>query len=505
MVFILLGLLSMGLTDDSIQTPLETSDYSSLSSHQDMLSYLEKLAISSENLTLKIIGQSVEERDLPALFYSLEKKLTTQRSQKPLVLIFCQQHGDEPSGKEAALVLARDLLDNYQYLLESLDIILIPQLNSDGAEKGERRNANDMDLNRNHAILSEPESMALHNLFYEWMPEVTLDVHEYNAITELWVSNGFVKDAEEQLGKLSNLNVAKPILDYSGSIIVPAVAQKVRSAGFTFHEYVVGTPFENDRLRYSTTAINDGRQSLGIYNTFSFILEGKKYNDLLTNIQRRVAGQVTAMVAFLETIGENANLVLEITRQSREALLSEENLGKSRAYIQMDYYPDSTNYAILFPVFNLETWKKEEKELKNYHANVRVRKSVRKPLAYVVPASEKELISVLSRHHIEMKEIKQSTSMDVETYQVLHVTSYIEEEVEVPYVDIEMHRSTKQIEKGSVIIPLNQAAGNLIPLLLEPQSTFNLCREVSGRKYRFANYLTEGTVYPVYRLMKPSP
>jgi hypothetical protein len=280
------------------------------------------------------------------------------------------------------------------------------------------------------------------------------------------------------------------------------VAQKVRSAGFTFHEYVVGTPFEKDRMRFSTTAINDGRQSLGIYNTLSFILEGKKYNDLLTNIQRRVAGQEAAMVALLETVGENASTIMEITRQSRGGLLSEEKLGKSRAYIQMDYYPDSTNYAILFPVFNLETWKKEEKELKNYHAKVRVRKSVRKPFAYVVPASEKELINVLSRHYIEMKEIKQSTSMDVESYQIMHVTSYIEEEVEVPYVDIEVHWSTKKIEKGSVIIPLNQAAGNLIPLLLEPQSTFNLCREASGRKYRFADYLREGTVYPVYRLMK---
>jgi predicted deacylase len=117
-----------------------------------------------------------------------------------LVLIFCQQHGDEPSGKEAALVLARDLRDKYKYLLESLDLILIPQLNPDGSEKGERRNANDMDLNRNHAILSEPESIALHKLFFQWMPEVALDVHEYNEITELWVSKGFVKDEEEKMG-----------------------------------------------------------------------------------------------------------------------------------------------------------------------------------------------------------------------------------------------------------------------------------------------------------------
>ncbi|MCK4894042.1 MAG: hypothetical protein KAT07_08745, partial [Calditrichia bacterium] len=49
---------------------------------------------------------------------------------------------------------------------------------------------------------------------------------------------------------------------------------------------------------------------------------------------------------------------------------------------------------------------------------------------------------------------------------------------------------------------LSQPAGNLLPLLLEPQSRFSLCGENSGRKYNFSEYLKENSEYPIYRLME---
>jgi len=94
---------------------------------------------------------------------------------------------------------------------KALDLILVPRVNPDGAEMGTRRNANKMDLNRNHVILSEPESSALHQLFLEWKPEVTLDIHEYNAVSKTWISHGMMKDAEEMLGAVSNLNISEKI------------------------------------------------------------------------------------------------------------------------------------------------------------------------------------------------------------------------------------------------------------------------------------------------------
>jgi hypothetical protein len=76
----------------------------------------------------------------------------------------------------------------------------------------------------------------------------------------------------------------------------------------------------------------------------------------------------------------------------------------------------------------------------------------------------------------------------------------IEEETEVPYVDVEVKKMTRNFDKGTVIVYLTQPAGNFIPLLLEPQSRFSLYQEGSGRKYRLSEYLKENTEFPIYRL-----
>lgn len=498
----LLLYFSIVLTQPSLKTPLERSGYTSLSSHQDMMTYLQGLSKSSPLVSMKIIGESVEGRSIPALFFSSDKAIGTRRDTKPFVLIFCQQHGDEPSGKEAALVLAREITQSNSDLLHKLDLVLVPQMNPDGSEKGERKNANGMDLNRNHVILSEPETRALHQLFSEWMPEVTLDVHEYSAVSEKWVKQGFIKNVDVQLGKVSNANIAAQIYDYSARIFIPSIGSILKNQGYTFHEYLVGTPFEGSRLRYSTTAVNDGRQSFGIFNTFSFIQEGIQFGDLITRIDYRVNAQVSALIAFLTTVGQNTQDILQIIRETRQQILENDRIKNPRVFIQMDYYPDSTMMVSNFPIFDLLTWQKEERALENFQGKVKVRKSIEKPVAYVIPASENRLLEVLSRHRIEMNPLTEKRTLQVFAYQIMHVTTFQEEENDVPYVDVQVKNISRDFEKGSMIIYLSQPAGNLLPLLLEPQSRFSLCGENSGRKYNFSEYLKENSEYPIYRLME---
>lgn len=484
-----------------LQTPLERSHYTRLTAYADMMNYLQELDHKNSQLSMKIIGQSVEGRDIPVLFIGADKLFGSQRNRKPVVLIFCQQHGDEPSGKEAALILARELSGQKKAILKDVDVILIPQMNPDGAEKNQRKNAHDMDLNRNHVILSEPETQALHRLFREWMPQVTLDVHEYSAISESWIAHGFIKDADEQLGKLSNLNVSESILQFSGEVFIPEISRQLASAGFTFHEYIVGNPFEDSRLRYSTTAINDGRQSLGIFNTFSFILEGKQYVNLLTDIESRTRGQLVAITAFLRTVSAHSQEILQSIQAARQEVLNPEKQPEKRAYIQMDYYPDSSNITIRFPVFNLENWQKETKELKNFHSRVLVKKSVARPVAYVIPSGNKSLLEILERHEIAMKPLKKVADLKVEVYRILHVTTMTEEDQDVPYVDLSISTEQKSFREGDVVVTLNQPAGLMLPLILEPESTYSLCKDGSGRKYRLKEYLRENAEYPIYRLM----
>lgn len=261
LLLICLMILNLSLVaQNNLKTDLEKSNFTKLTSYQEMINYLQELVQTSNQVKMDYIGSAISGKKIPILYFS-ENDFGNQRDTKPLVMVICQQHGNEPSGKEAALIVARQLINDKSYLLSKMDLALVPMVNIDGGEMGKRRNANNMDLNRNYVILSEPESRAVHKLFMKWKPEITLDIHEFNAVTKQWISQGITKDAEEMLGGNSNLNIDENIMTFSKNIFIPAVGKKVIDADVRFHEYVVGSPFKNNRIRYSTTNINDGRQS----------------------------------------------------------------------------------------------------------------------------------------------------------------------------------------------------------------------------------------------------
>ncbi|MEJ2636951.1 MAG: hypothetical protein P8184_16895, partial [Calditrichia bacterium] len=303
------------------------------------------------------------------------------------------------------------------------------------------------------------------------------------------------------LGGVTNLNIDAQIIDFTKSVFIPTVGEKVKNAGFTFHRYVVGDPFEGSRMRYSTVEINDGRQSLGIYNTFSFIIEGKRYADLTTKIRRRAEGQLTAMLSLLQTVAENKEQIMKIVSESRNQLLQESHTSPVWSDIQMEYFLDSTNAVLNFPIFNLHTWHHEIKELGNFHSLVRVKKSIEQPEGYVIPADQGELIKLLERHRIKMLPLQRDSLIRVEYYLLKHVTTRMEEEMELPYVDVRVKSELHKFGKGSVIVYLNQPARLVLPLILEPESSFSIVAESSGRKYQF-DYLKERSVYPIFRLVK---
>lgn len=487
-------LLAFHANAAELQTALETSGWSQLTSHEQMMAYLGPLADSSVRLSMKSVGTSVSGRPIPALFFSDDPVFGSRRGQKPVVMIYCQQHGDEPSGKEAAMIVARRLLHEDAGLLQNLDLILVPQVNPDGSEAGQRRNANNMDLNRNHVILSEPESNALHQLFLDWMPEVTLDVHEYNAVLESWLEAGYIKDADEMLGGVTNLNIDPEIMAFTRDIFIPETGAKIEQDGFRFHRYIVGDPFTEKVMRYSTTAINDGRQSMGIYNTLSFIIEGKRYGNLINEIEKRTKGQVSAILSFLETANRHAGDMLSIVTQARVRMAE-----LQESYIQMDYYADPNNPILTFPVFDLKTWTHTNRDFDVFKPVVKAKKSVTKPAAYAFTASETRLIELLEKHRIPMLILDNDQLAETETYHVKYVSEAIDEGKPTVLVDVDKTMQSETLPAGTIVVPVTGATSNLVPLMLEPESTWRVASPRSGDKYRFS-YLGEGKSYPVKRL-----
>jgi len=125
-------------------------------------------------LTTTVIGHSV-----------LNKSIYAHRLGKgpKKVLLWSQMHGNESTTTRALL----DLFDHLHSisgapLLEGLTLLIIPQLNPDGSTAYTRLNTNNIDLNRDALDLSQPESIALNEVFKSFSPDFCFNLHGQRSI-----------------------------------------------------------------------------------------------------------------------------------------------------------------------------------------------------------------------------------------------------------------------------------------------------------------------------------
>ena len=75
--------------------------------HAEMEQFLHDLATSHEHVTVIEVGRSVEDKSLLLVRIKADDDMDPWR-----VLLIGVQHGDEPAGKDAILVLVRDAAEN---------------------------------------------------------------------------------------------------------------------------------------------------------------------------------------------------------------------------------------------------------------------------------------------------------------------------------------------------------------------------------------------------------
>lgn len=477
------------------QTPLERASGDVLTSHQEMMTFLGELQSETQNLTIETIGRSVEGRPIVLLRFGSPSPAGSAARDKIKVFIFAQQHGDEPSGKEAAIALARDIAaGTFTAFLDKVDLLLVPQVNPDGSEKRQRRNANGADLNRQHLTLSEPELVAIHTVFQKHMPEATLDVHEYGSAGRAWAESDMEKNFGQQIGALSNFNASIALRRFAWSRVIPDLASRLEPRDVSLQRYlVVGDP--NERFRYSTAALNDGRNSMGIYHSLSFITEGQKQATVEGNIHERARQQLETMKAFIDFFAANANEVKQLVESQRE-LLTSDRLPRSVSIV-MDYAKDPASPGLTVSVKNLRTGRLEDRTFENFYPLVKSIKSVQRPWAYVIPPHATALVQVFERHRIQIAKIDEPLRAALESYRISGVKLADIEDKEALDVDVIVSRRIGTIPAGHLLVRTNQIQTNLIVTLLEPQSQFGL-----AQLEEFSSLLRVGSEYPVLRLMR---
>lgn len=141
--------------------------------HSDIIPLIDKLKNQNE-FAVTNVGKSVEGRDL---------NLISIGNGKTKIFLWSQMHGDESTATAALFDIFNFLSDSANkefcdYLFSKVSLYFLPMVNPDGAERFKRRNAYDIDLNRDASKLQTPEAKILKNVFDSLKADFGFNLHD---------------------------------------------------------------------------------------------------------------------------------------------------------------------------------------------------------------------------------------------------------------------------------------------------------------------------------------
>jgi len=320
-----------------------------------------------------------------------------------------------------------------------------------------------------------------------------MDVHEYYPYTEDYLQYGYIKYFDEQIGTLTNPNVSERIRNFCNTEYLPFIKSYLNERNFTFHNYIPGGPPEVNYIRYSTYDINDGRQSLGIQNSFSFIQEGKNGEDSLDNINRRANGQALGMFGFIEFVYLQKDFIKSMIYEERDKLI-DGNVPEKVA-IQMEHV--SNGEKLIVPLRSIYTNTDSLITVTDFRPIVKSIYDVKIPIGYLIPKSLTELYDWSVRQNLNITDFNFTNDYDFQRYFVSEIDSIDFEGDTVVNPAVELKEIQNEIKHNEYFfIPTSQLKNNLIVTALEPKSILGL---VTYKQY--AHLLKAGESFPVLRVV----
>jgi hypothetical protein len=493
MLLLLLLLVTSGIRAQDIIAPPRANGFTKPTTYDEITSFISSLDKNSGLVSTEIIARSVVGRNLYAVKFSSSG--FGNDPSKTRILIFAQQHGNEQSGKEGALLLIADLLrPENRYLFRKLDIAVIPQMNPDGSEGNRRRNGDTMDLNRNHLILTEPETIGLHHFFDRYLFDVTVDVHEYFPYGETWKKYGYRNNTDLLLGTTTNSNVSVKIRELSNREYIPFMNKYLPAHGVSDFIYSPGGPPEEDYIRHSTFDINDGRQSFGIQNTLSFIHEGLNGTDGFSdNLRHRAESQMYGMRGLIEFSYLNSSRIRKLVDAERKKMISDKT---AEIAIQSEHL--RTGKKLNLPLLSLSTGRDTIVIVNDYRPVVGSVYDVSKPSGYLIPTKYKEIKSWIDRHGFLNQTYLPEKGDIIERYEITTIDSidFEGDKVVNPSCNITQMTALPDPE-DYIYLPTAQLKGDMIVIALEPKSMLGL---VTYRE--FAHLLSPSAPFPILRIIR---
>jgi len=494
-VFFFLSITSIA-QDAEWATFFELSGKKETPRYQETMDYCKRLELNSKWIHMTSFGKSAMGRNLPLMIIDnqgLSDPKALHASGKLVLLIQACIHPGESEGKDAGLMLIRDLVIGKKFpgLLDHVSILFIPIFNVDGHERfgqynrinqngplemGWRVTANNLNLNRDYLKADAPEMQAWLKMFNSWMPDFFIDTHTTDGADYQYVMT-------YQMELYGDMDPG--LTDWSKDIFLKDWSAQLEKAGFPVFPYIEFRKWHDPE---SGIEIDVGPPMLSqvytsLRNRPGLLLE----THMLKPYGQRVSATYEALKISIGILGQESGTLKRSIRQADKNVAGQE-FRKTAFSLRFETLNDSTVVNFL----GIEYQKvKSEITGEDYYQYGKTKTTFRTPYfdktkpilfatlpeAYIIPAEWKTVIDLLELHGITVKRLTRDTTLTITTwkfsnpkwqtnpYEGRHtLTAFESNEISI----------SREFTSGSAIVDMAQPGAKIIAHLLEPKGNGSL-------------------------------
>ncbi|MES3012872.1 MAG: M14 family metallopeptidase [Pseudomonadota bacterium] len=470
----------------TFSTPAFAPGRTGFTTNAELRSLLHGLARDADGsasaTTIRLLQAGSSQTGVPieALHFSraplpLASTGTTARAPRPVVLLVGQQHGDEPAGAEALIVIAQELAGGrLAALLDRIDVVLLPRANPDGAAADKRVTASGIDANRDHLLLRTPEAQAQAHLVREFNPVVVVDAHEFTALGRFVDKFGAAQRFDALIQYAMTANLPAFVTKASEEWFRKPMLQALNVQGLR-HEwyYTTSADIADKKVSMGGVQPDTGRNVNGLRNAVSFLIETRGVGLGRAHLARRVHTHVTAITSVLQSSAARADDLLKLRRFVDADLTAKACQGEM--IVEAAATPSEYNLQMLDPQTGAD---KTVNVVWDSALELASLKRRARPCGYWLGADQADAALRLRSLGVQVQQLDEAGALRGEAYaetaRELAVRSDVRGSIAdaggVLLVKVDLVPVLIDVRAGSYYIGLDQPLANLIIAAMEPDT-----------------------------------
>ena len=433
--------------------------------YNELLTYIEEKVLKfPEIVSSNFIGESQKGKKIPIIYI---KNKNNNDEKKIKVWMQGGLHGNEPASTESLLYLIHLILEDadYKYLLDKIELAILPMANIDGFLKNDRYAANGLDLNRDHTKMMAPETKASKVAFANFDPHIALDFHEYRPFRKDFAqlsSFGIANPYDVMFLHTGNLNVPENLRYIIDTLFVKNAKKSLDKLSLRHRHYMKSEKYKGE-IHFSTGS-NTARSSSNFYalnNGIATLFEIRGVGIGKTSFKRRINSGLAVGFSFLKTAYDNSLFIFD--EIARANTYSNDIVLEHKRSIYTDVVK-----AIDIESNELIDFETTMHSSKDSHA---ISKRDR-PVAYIIKKNNFGFIEKLKDVGVEYVEIQKDTMIYSGSYRIVDYNDNFKvyEKMKMQSVSTLIEYKDNMFTYGDIFISMNQKRSNLIAELLEPEA-----------------------------------